>query len=257
MEKKERKTSWGNVAPWYDKLLASESTYQKEVILPKLLGLMDIRKGEHILDLACGQGFFTAEFAKAGAQVTGADISPELIQIAQKNFSKDIHFIVSAADKLTTIKDGSFDAVTIILALQNIGNLKGVVEECSRVLKSGGKLFIVLNHPAFRVPQKSDWGYDAKKAVQYRRVEKYLSESMMKIDMNPGEKNIKKKIYTTSYHRALQQYFSIFHTSGFLVARLEEWVSHKKSQAGPKQKIEDTARKEIPMFLCIEAVKSR
>jgi len=251
------KTSWGNVASWYDELLGGVGTYQKELILPNLQRLMGIKEGEMVLDLACGQGFFTREFAKIGAKLTGVDISPELIKIAQTNSPKDIQFLVSPADKLTTIKDGSFDKVTIILALQNIDNMKGVIAESFRVLKTGGKLFLVLNHPAFRVPQKSDWGYDAVKKVQYRRIEKYLTETMFKIDMTPGEKNIKVKKYTTSYHRPLSTYFHVLHQAGFLISDLDEWVSHKKSQVGPKQKIEDTARKEIPLFMYIEAIKTK
>lgn len=255
MNKKEQKTSWGSVANWYDKLLSGEGTYQKDLILPNLLKLMSIKKGDKVLDLACGQGFFTYEFAKAGANVTGADISSELIDIAQKRQVENTNFIVSGADKLSQIKNDTFDKVSIILALQNISNLEGTIRECFRVLKNGGKLYLVLNHPSFRVPQKSDWGVDLKKNVQYRRIEKYLSESMLKIDMNPGEKNLKYKQYTTSFHRPLMQYFMAFNKVGFLVTQLLEWASNKKSQVGPKQKIEDIARKEIPLFMCIEAVK--
>jgi hypothetical protein len=36
---------------------------------------------------------------------------------------------------------------------------------------------------------------------------------------------------------------------------MEEWESHKKSQPGPRAKAEDQARKEIPLFLYLEAVK--
>ncbi len=253
--KKEQKTSWGSVAGWYDKLLSGEGTYQKELILPNLLKLMSIKKTDEILDLACGQGFFTYEFAKAGANVTGVDISSELIEIAEKRQVKNTKFIVSKADNLSVFKSNSFDKVSITLALQNISNLDGTIRECYRVLKNGGKLYLVLNHPSFRIPQKSDWGYDDKRKIQYRKVEKYLSESMLKIDMNPGEKNPKYKQYTTSFHRPLMTYFSSFNKAGFLVSQLLEWASNKKSQVGPKQKIEDIARKEIPMFMYIEAVK--
>jgi hypothetical protein len=54
----------------------------------------------------------------------------------------------------------------------------------------------------------------------------------------------------------LQSYFKYLNLSGFVVSRLEEWVSNRKSQSGPRQKSEDTARKEIPMFMCVEAVKN-
>ena len=78
---------------------------------------------------------------------------------------------------------------------------------------------------------------------------------MINIDMNPGEKNQKNKKYTVSFHRPLQTYFRDLKNSGFNVSGLEEWISNKKSQNGPRQKAEDVARKEIPMFMCIEAVK--
>src|SRR4051812_22350284 len=57
-----KNTSWEPVAEWYGKLLEGEGTYQKELILPNLLRLMDIRRGDAVLDLACGPGFFAREF---------------------------------------------------------------------------------------------------------------------------------------------------------------------------------------------------
>jgi len=254
--KNQKDTSWGNVAHWYNDLLKKENTYQNEVILPNLLKLMDIKNTETILDVACGQGYFAHEFSKFGAKVIGVDVSEELIKLAKKNSSTNENFFVSFANNLSFIQNKTLDKVSIILALQNIDNLISVMKECSRVLKTKGKLFIVLNHPAFRVPKKSDWGYDVKNKVQYRRIEKYLSEININIDMNPGEKIQKFKQYTKSFHRPLQSYFRVFNESDFVVSRLEEWISNKKSQNGPRQKAEDVARKEIPMFMCIEAIRN-
>ncbi len=251
-----QKTSWGNVAGWYDNLLKKENTYQSEVILPNLLKMMNIKSTDNVLDLGCGQGFFSIEFAKLCARVKGVDISKDLINIAKQKGISNSSFEISSADNLSFIKNEDFDKIVIVLALQNIANLKGTISECFRVLKPKGRLFIVLNHPAFRVPQKSDWGYDDRKKVQYRRVEKYLSEYLINIDMNPGEKMIKMKKYTVSFHRPLQTYFRDLKTAGFFVSGFEEWISNKKSQNGPKQKVEDLARKEIPMFACIEAIKN-
>ena len=257
MDKKiNNKTSWGGVAGWYDNLLKKGNTYQNGVILPYLLKLMDVKNSNNILDLACGQGFFTREFAKLGAKVTGVDISSELIKIAKEQNTQNINYVVSSALNLPFIKDKSLDKISIILALQNIDNILPVLKECSRALKPKGRLYLVLNHPAFRVPQKSDWGYDDKKKIQYRRIEKYLSEFMINIDMNPGERLQKNKKYTVSFHKPLQQYFKSLNIAGFQVLQLEEWISNKKSQNGPRQKAEDVARREIPMFMCIEAVKN-
>jgi hypothetical protein len=73
--------------------------------------------------------------------------------------------------------------------------------------------------------------------------------------MTPGQKDLKKKIKTVSFHRSLQYYVKLFSKSGFAITRLEEWISHKQSQMGPRQKAEDVARKEIPMFMCVEVKK--
>lgn len=250
---KKTNTSWGNVALWYDELLEKkENTYQKNVILPNILRLANIKPNEQILDVACGTGFFTKEFFQKGGNVKGVDISPELIKIARKNSPKEIEYFVSPADNLETIKDKSVNKVTIILALQNIENILGVFNECNRILKDNGKILLVINHPAFRIPKQSSWGFDEKNKTQYRRVDEYLSESKVKIEMNPGKNNIES---TISFHRPLQVYFKALKKNNFCVTGLEEWVSDKKSQPGPRAESEDKARKEFPLFLFMEAKK--
>lgn len=246
------KTSWGGVSEWYDRHLETDKdSYQEKVIAPGLIRLLGIKKGMRILDLAAGQGFFSRKFAAAGASVVGADISKELIAAATKR-SPTIPFHVASADKLGFAQGETFEAVTIVLAIQNIENMQGTFGEAWRVLKPGGRLILVLNHPTFRIPKRSSWGFDQSQNTQYRRIDGYLSSTTNKILMHPGEKGSQE---TVSYHRSLQEFFKALNKAKFAVTRLEEWNSHKKSQSGPRQKAEDTARKEIPLFMAIEAKK--
>lgn len=256
------KTSWDGVADWYDDLLEQNpDSFQKNVLMPNLIRIVDPKKGMNILDLACGQGYFARAFFQNGAKVIGYDISKELITLAleqekkRKEGEEKIQFHVTPADSLPFMQDGTMDIVTIILAIQNIENIQGVFAECSRVLKPSGRLVVVINHPAFRIPQRSDWGWDEKQSKQFRRLDAYMSDDQIKIDMTPGEKVVTKKKFTISFHRPLQSYFKVLSKSGFAVTRLEEWISHKKSQAGPRAVEEDRMRKEIPMFVCLEARK--
>ena len=71
----------------------------------------------------------------------------------------------------------------------------------------------------------------------------------------PGTEKADRKKNTISFHRPLAVYFNALVKNNFLIGRLEELVSNKKSEAGPRQKAEDKARKEIPLFMIIEAVK--
>jgi ubiquinone/menaquinone biosynthesis C-methylase UbiE len=246
------KTSWGVVADWYDEHLeTSKDSYQEKVIAPNLLRILSLTKNMRVLDLACGQGFFTRKWSETGAQVTGADISPELIAQAKKHSPK-ITFHATPAHKLSFAKDGSFDVITIVLAIQNIENMEAVFTEAKRVLAPKGKMILVLNHPTFRIPKRSSWGWDEQAKMQFRRIDGYLSSKKIGIDMHPGKTGGEQ---TITYHRPLQEFVKTLSKTGFAVSKLEEWISHKKSQSGPRQSAEDTARKEIPLFMMIEVQK--
>src|SRR3989338_9418049 len=109
-QRKSGDTSWEKAAEWYDELLESgEGTYQHDLILPNTTRLLELKKGEKVLDIACGQGLFSREFAKAGAKVTGVDLSAKLISIAKERSPRDIQFNVSSADKLDFLADKSYD----------------------------------------------------------------------------------------------------------------------------------------------------
>jgi ubiquinone/menaquinone biosynthesis C-methylase UbiE len=243
--KNSKDTSWHEVASWYDAILQDDDSYQNKVILPNVLRLLDIKKEDKVLDLACGQGYFSNILYKTGAEIVGVDLGEDLIKIAKEK-NKDIKYFVSPSHDLNMLYNNYFDKVIIILALQNIKKVRETFKEIKRVLKKDGQLFIVLNHPAFRIPQKSNWVI--KEDKHSREIESYMSEFEIKIDMHPGQKD---KIFTRSFHRPIQWYVKHAIKEGFVLSGLEEWISHKESQKGPHKEEEDRIRKEIPMFMCM------
>ncbi|MDO8664223.1 MAG: methyltransferase domain-containing protein [Candidatus Liptonbacteria bacterium] len=245
-------TSWKKVAGWYDKTVKDDDSYQKNVIYPNLSRWLQDLKGKKVIDVGCGQGFFSRLLAEKGAMVTGVDSGDSLLEIARKE-NKKVKYIKADAHNLSFAKAGEFDMALCVLSLQNMENLKAVLGEISRVLKTNGRLIAVLNHPAFRIPQSSSWGFDEENKIQYRRIDSYLSPAKIKIDMRPSEKI--KKIYTYSFHHSIQDYMKALSASSFALVKLEEWISHRKSETGPRAKAEDIARKEIPVFMALETVK--
>ncbi len=265
------KTGWGKVAEWYHDTVEDKGSYQRDLILPNVIRLLDIKKGETILDLACGEGFFARRYVANGATVVGVDIAAELIEVAKKagmgtetkslpakaglplgKGESNPKYYVAGADKIPFVVDNSIDKLTIILALQNIDNVTGTFKECARVLKPGGKMLIVLNHPAFRIPKASGWGWTAENLVQYRRIDKYMSELREKIDMTPGTTGGEQ---TISFHRPLQYFVKLLGKAGLAITNMEEWVGNRKSQPGPRAGAEDKARAEIPLFMMLEVKK--
>ncbi|NOY61304.1 MAG: class I SAM-dependent methyltransferase [Calditrichaeota bacterium] len=98
--------------------------------------------GKKILDICCGHGFTSVRLAKIGAQVTGIDVSPKMIELAQKNAEfNDVDERISTrvmSVQAMDFADQNFDFVVGIGALHHL-NLETAGHEISRVLKKGGK----------------------------------------------------------------------------------------------------------------------
>lgn len=248
------KGSWEPVAKWYGKHLKEEDTFQAEVIFPGSLRLLYPIKGKSYIDIACGEGSFVRSVANTGASVLGFDISSSLIKQAEAKKIKGATFRVANATDFARYYDpASFDGASCNLAIQNIDDFAAVFTDAGKVLKPGAPFVIVLNHPMFRIPRQTGWGWDEKRALQYRRVDTYLTPNEIPIVANPGE-GAKSKV-TYSYHRPLTIYMKELAKAGFMVDAIEEWVSHHNSDSGPKAKAENRSRAEIPMFMAIRAIK--
>lgn len=242
-----KETSWGKVAEWYDKHLDGDNTYHAQVVAPNLERIVGLKPNQSLLELGCGQGFFLEKFSHVSDKLTGVDLGASLIEIAKKKI-RGAKLLVANAEDPKLLPGQKFDVITVVLAIQNMKNLTAVADNFKRLIKDDGKVVIVLNHPAFRVPQHSGWGTDESKKVQHRFVDAYMSEMEIKIDMTPGKATDKEM--TLSYHRPLQVYSKAFSKAGFGIVKIEEWISHRKS-AGLHAKMEDHARKEIPLFMCL------
>jgi ubiquinone/menaquinone biosynthesis C-methylase UbiE len=246
-------TDWSAVADWYDQLVGEAgSEFHQHVVLPGALRLLAAAKGQSICDIACGQGVLCRMLAERGVEVTGIDAAEPLVRLARERGPAHIRYAVADARDLSFLAAGQFDAVACLLALQNIHPIAPVFGEVARLLKQSGRFVFVVMHPCFRGPKETSWGWDEQAKVQYRRVDRYLLPRKAPIVAHPGQKTGE---YTWTFHEPMQTYVRAAHHAGLLIDALEEWPSHKQSSSGPRAAAENRARKEIPMFLAMRAVK--
>jgi ubiquinone/menaquinone biosynthesis C-methylase UbiE len=96
-----------------------------------------------ILDIGCGIGVF--EERLSGLDITGLDISEEMLTEARKRSDKK--FVVGDAGNLR-FDDATFDGVLYVAALEFITDYKKAVRESWRVTRPDGKLLVLMLNPA-------------------------------------------------------------------------------------------------------------
>ncbi len=118
-------------AAQYDGKFGFVSEFGKGVV-----ELLHPEPGEKILDLGCGTGDLADEIAKAGADVTGLDASPEMIERARKKYP-GIRFHLARAENFSF--DEPFDAVFSNAALHWMRSPEPVLDSIWNALRVGGR----------------------------------------------------------------------------------------------------------------------
>lgn len=94
--------------------------------------------GKKVLDLGCGTGALTLRLAESGYEVTGVDISAQMLdQLARR--SKKLNLTLVEADIFSLpFNEASFDAAVSRWVLPHFSDWSAAVRQVSRVLKPGG-----------------------------------------------------------------------------------------------------------------------
>ena len=163
------------------------------------LDLANVQPGEKVLDVASGTADLAAAFAKraGAANVWQTDINEAMLRVGRDRLANDGLVTPNAladAEKLPFASE-SFDIVTVALGLRNMTHKNVALAEMTRVLKPGGRLFVLefskvhpklekaYNTYSFNILPKIG-KFVAKDEASYR----YLAES---IRMHPDQETLK------------------------------------------------------------------
>ena len=135
IKKQEVADFFDRCAPWWD-----ADMVRHEDILATILTLGGIREGIDVLDVACGTGVLFPDYlGRKVATVTGIDISPEMVKIAQGKFPQ---VNVICGDVEAQEFDKQFDAVMVYNAFPHFPDPGKLIEALSRWVKPGGRLSV-------------------------------------------------------------------------------------------------------------------
>ena len=114
------------------------------VRLAYVLGFQPL-SGRRVLDVGCGGGLLTEAMAAEGGQVTGIDLSEQLIDIARLHLLESglqADYRVISAEAMAAEQPAGFDAVTCMEMLEHVPDPQAILQACFDVLKPGGRLFL-------------------------------------------------------------------------------------------------------------------
>lgn len=121
--------------------------YGKEWHIPAAADFAGAR-GLKVLEIGCGLGTDGAQFARAGADYTGIDLTEASIELARKRFELSGlkgEFLVADAERLD-FADATFDLVYSHGVLHHTPDIQAAVREIHRVLKPAGRAIVMLYH---------------------------------------------------------------------------------------------------------------
>lgn len=143
--------SYSSFAAFYDSLQSDVMYEQRADYIAKLFKKYD-RLPTQLLDVACGTGGFSLQFAKMGMSVTAADPSPEMLSVAQKKASAtdlDIMLVCQSArdTKLPYAVDGAVCCLDSINHIIDKRELKASFRAVAAAVKDGGLFIFDVNTP--------------------------------------------------------------------------------------------------------------
>jgi len=152
----EGRALWDRKADFWDALHGEYGNFfHRQLIDPAVERLVKIRKGEKLLDIACGNGVIARRFAALSAQVTAVDFSVALIERAQDRGQKTgtpIDYAVmdvTDEDAMLSLGENQYDAIVCTMAFMDIPDIEPIFRASKRLLTEKGRFVFATAHPAF------------------------------------------------------------------------------------------------------------
>jgi len=258
------KKQWNKAAEsWVEFVRGGKNYYSEYLNGPALKRMVGDVEGKNVLDVGCGEGYFSRFFAMAGAEVTGVDLSDALIKAAveeEKRHPLGVKYLVADAADLSMLESENFDLAFCYMALMDIRDYEGAISEVSRVLKTGERFVVLMEHPCFAFVRVldgkvvSDWETrileDGSKEYSHYWVSDYLHSHSYTVEWKHDR--LPTTFVTTGFHRPLSDYVNALTKHRLVITGLDEPMP---LEDGIKLHPPMKKHYRVPQSLVIEATK--
>jgi len=198
--------NWDDIAVWWRREATTDPVYREDVE-PMLERLVPSDAGL-VIELGCGEGQWLRWFSRSGRKAFGCDRS--LLLLADAVDAAPV--VCARLPGLPWLRDGSVAAALSVFVLDLVEDAATFFSEAARVVRSGGSLIVVINHPGFTSPGSGPV-VDLDGEVLWRWGS-YLTNGSSKHPAGSG--------HVVFYHRSVASLLSMAAASGWALDSLEE-----------------------------------
>jgi 2-polyprenyl-3-methyl-5-hydroxy-6-metoxy-1,4-benzoquinol methylase len=222
--------AWEKKAAFWDETMGEGNAFQRVLVGPATERLLEVRQGETVLDVACGNGVFSRRLAALGASVVATDFSETFVQLARvrtdnAGYEAAVEYLVADAtdeERMLALGEGRFDAAVCNMALMDMPAIDPLMRVLRRLLKPEGRFVFSVQHPSFnsnavRLTLEEE-DRDGTLVQTYSvKVTDYMHVPPGKGAGMPGE-----PVPHPYFHRPLSELFGACFRAGFVVDGVEE-----------------------------------
>ena len=194
------------ILEWRDPLglrMGDESNdFHRNVVRPKVTELLNPNSSDYILDIACGNGNYSAYLAEKGISVVGFDYGEKMIELAKKrrkhNTDRIEFYVADATNEIsmkTLKRNRMFTKAVSNMAVMDITDIKPLFTAVYNLIEDNGVFVFATQHPCF-----------------VTLTDKYMTPHSYYDIAIEGQPQ--KQCY---YHRSLQDIFNMCFDTGFVI----------------------------------------
>lgn len=230
----------------YQEIRARENNYNNLLEQPNFFTLIPSLKNKIVLDIGCGIGDFAAYCIHQGAkQVTGIDISSNMISNAKKRHIHENLSFEQVAFEDMTVPNGAIDFISSSLAFHYIADFQLLIKKISTALCEGGILLFSLEHPIVTANKgKESWVTNEEGNYLHFAVDNYQDEGLR--TQNWLVDNV------ILYHRKMSTILNTLIENGLQIEKVIEPIPSKEALRNLPSLNKELRR---PSFLIVRAKK--
>lgn len=142
--------TWSELGEWWVSEIVADPAYES-VVTPLLLDVLMPKPAKTYLDLGSGEGRVMRAVAGRGSAVHGVELNPQLARLS----SGAGPTMVGELPGLAFVADDSYDGAYCVLVLEHLKDHRALFAEIARVVRPGGVLALVANHPVWTAPEST------------------------------------------------------------------------------------------------------